>query len=108
DAARNALSLRLHGERGALFNDNGHLTFNQRPREQYGSSPLGEFPPEPTGEEPDLLRDLHAWITLGREPGISARHNLETMAACEMMVRSTTQGRTVRREELEADDKVIG
>jgi hypothetical protein len=37
----------------------------------------------------------------GIEPGISAKNNLETMAACEMMVRSITGGRTVRREELQ-------
>ena len=56
--------------------------------------------PEPAEGESDLLRDFHRYITEGVEPGISARNNLETMAACEMMVRSITRGLTCRREEL--------
>jgi hypothetical protein len=38
--------------------------------------------------------------TQGREPGISAANNLQTMAACEMMVRSIREQRAVRRVEL--------
>jgi hypothetical protein len=57
--------------------------------------------PEPAQGEADLLRDFRAYILSGAEPGISARNNLETMAACEMMVRSITLKRTCRRAELE-------
>jgi len=37
----------------------------------------------------------------GVEPGVSVRNNLETLAACEMTVRSIERGRTIRREELD-------
>jgi predicted dehydrogenase len=50
--------------------------------------------------ERDVLRDFHAYVVGGVEPGISVQNNLETMAACEMMVRSITEGRTVKRSEL--------
>jgi predicted dehydrogenase len=102
DAARSSLEIQVHGQRGALLVRDDGITFNQRPLEQFGSRPIGNVPPEPAQGEADLLRDFYHYVTQGTEPGISARNNLETMAACEMMVRSITLGRTVGRAELES------
>ena len=102
DAARGLIDVQLHGERGALVWRDDGITFNERPLEQFGTRPIVPVANEPAEGESDLLRDFHAYITRGIEPGVSVRNNLETMAACEMMVRSITQGRTVRRSELDA------
>lgn len=102
DAARNTLDIELHGERGALFLHDNVLTFSERPTEQFGRRPLSVITPEPADALGDLLRDFHAYVTEGIEPGISARNNLEIMAACELMAHSITEGRTVRRLELDA------
>ncbi|MBC8105575.1 MAG: Gfo/Idh/MocA family oxidoreductase [Anaerolineae bacterium] len=102
DAARSSLDIQIHGERGALVTDGEQITFNERPLEQFGSRLLQDVAFEPANGEADLLRDFHRYITDGLEPGTSVRNNLETMAACEMMVRSITQKRMVRREELDA------
>ena len=101
DAARSSLEIQVHGERGALVVRDDGITFNQRPLEQFGTRPVVDVQPEPAHGEADLLRDFYRYVTQGVEPGISARNNLETMAACEMMVRSITQARTARRTELE-------
>ncbi|MET0409767.1 MAG: Gfo/Idh/MocA family oxidoreductase [Polyangiaceae bacterium] len=103
DAARAGLEIQIHGERGALWLANGRLTFSQRPLEQFGERPLEPVPLVQAAGEADLLRDFHAYVTRGVEPGVSARHNLETMAACEMMVRSIGAGRTATRAELEVE-----
>jgi predicted dehydrogenase len=100
DAARSTLEIQVHGERGALFRREDQITFNARPLEQFGSRPIVEVVHEQAHGEADLLRDFYAYITEGIEPGISARKNLETMAACEMMVRSITEKRTCQRAEL--------
>jgi predicted dehydrogenase len=101
DAARGSLEVQVHGDRGALVVRDDGITFNQRPLEQFGTRPGTDVQPEPANGEADLLRDFYKYVTQGVEPGISARNNLETMAACEMMVRSIAQARTVRRAELE-------
>ena len=100
DAARANLEVQIHGENGALVRREDTIDFNTRPLEQFGSRPIQPVPPEHAEGESDLLRDFHAYITAGIEPGVSVRHNLETMAACEMMVRSITLKRTVTRDEL--------
>lgn len=100
DAARANVEIQVHGERGALVHDGETTTFNERPIEQFGTRPIETVTLEDAHGEADLLRDFHAYITQGKEPGVSIRHNLETMAACEMMVRSITDGKTCRREEL--------
>lgn len=100
DAARANVDIQLHGERGVLVYDGTKLTFNQRPLDNFGSAPIVDVPCVRARGERDLLHDFHAYITQGIEPGVSVRNNLETMAACEMMVRSITQNRTVGREEL--------
>jgi predicted dehydrogenase len=102
DAARATTEIQVHGARGALVFDGATLTFNERPLEQFGTRPIVDVPLVEAHGERDVLRDFHAYVTQGAEPGISARNNLETMAACEMMVRSITLGRTVRRSELDA------
>ena len=102
DAARQTLNIELHGERGALYLREGELTFSARPSEQFGSRPLTVVDPGPNHSLEDMLRDFHAYATAGAEPGISVRNNLETMAACELMVRSITDRRTVHRAELNA------
>ena len=102
DAARNCLDVEIHGSRGALVLRDGRLTFNERPLEQFGTRPLADVPIGDGDGERALLRDFHAYVAAGREPGISVRHNLEVMAACEMFVRSATDGRAVDRGELDA------
>ena len=102
DAARSSLEIQVHGERGALVVRDERVTFNRRPLEQFGTRPVVNVQPEPAHGEADLLRDFYRYVTQGVEPGISARNNLETMAACEMMVRSITHARIVRRAELES------
>ncbi len=101
DAARGKLEIQVHGERGALVVREGAITFNERPLEQFGTRPIIEPTPEPGEGESDLLRDFHGYVTRGIEPGISVGNNLETMAACEMMVRSITRGRACPRVELD-------
>lgn len=107
DAARNVLDIQMHAERGCLsargttYVEDGGMVFTSRPTEQFGSRPAVPVSPEPSDGEGDLLRDFHRYITQGVEPGISVRNNLETMAACEMMVRSIRMGRPVERAELE-------
>jgi predicted dehydrogenase len=100
DAARNTLEVQIHGERGALVRTDDALTFNTRPLEQFGVTPTTPVAPEKGQGEADLLRDFHAYIVDGVEPGISVANNLETMAACEMMVRSITNQKTCHRSEL--------
>jgi hypothetical protein len=51
--------------------------------------------------EAGLLRDFYTYVQGGAEPGVSVRNNLETMAACEMMVRSITERRECFRKELD-------
>lgn len=107
DAARACIGVEIHGERGCLrfcepTESDAAVTFSARPREQFGVRPLEAVTMLPTEGEADLLGDCHAYFTRGRQTGISVENNLETMAACEMMVRSIEQGRTVSRAELDS------
>jgi predicted dehydrogenase len=101
DAARAEVRLRLHGERGALFGDEGSLEFSPRPAVNFGEAPVAPVELEPGPNEAGVLADFHRYVAEGVEPGISGRHNLETMALCELTVRSIREGRTVARSELE-------
>jgi predicted dehydrogenase len=102
DAARASLEIEVHGERGALVYREGEgLTFSERPLEQFGTRPVEPVTLLEAHGESDVLRDFRDYVLGGPEPGISVRHNLETMAACEMMVRSITQRRECHRRELE-------
>lgn len=103
DGARASLDIELHGERGALvYREDTGLTFSERPREQFGTRPVVPVPLEEAHGEADLLREFYAYVQGGVEPGISVKNNLETMAACEMMVRSITERRECFRKELES------
>jgi predicted dehydrogenase len=100
DASRPNLEIEIHGEKGALFYRDNELIFNERPLEQFGKRPPSPVPMQESDNEGDLLRDFHRYIVERVEPGISARHNLYTMAACEMMTRSITEQRTISHGEL--------
>lgn len=101
DAARGTLDLQLHGERGALVQHEQTFTFNARPLAQFGTREVVNVPLVAAHGEADLLRDFHAYVVQDKDIGVSVERNLETMAACEMMVRSITQGRRVKRSELD-------
>ncbi|WP_438479329.1 Gfo/Idh/MocA family protein [Oleiharenicola lentus] len=100
DGARASVDLEVHGERGALFLRNGTVTFSERPKENFGTRSILPVELEADLGERGLLHDFHAYITQGREPAVSVRHNLETMALCEMTVRSLVHKRACQREEL--------
>src|SRR5262249_61750403 len=79
-----------------------------RPRgELRQSAPPG--PPEPVEPVPlrrseqGVVDDWYRYIREGVEPGISGRHNLETLAVCEMVLRSAAQRRAIERSELAVD-----
>jgi len=89
----------LQGERGALRTaDVPGVSFYPRPSGQLGSSdPLTcdelRLPPSEQG----VADDFYRFIAEGIEPGISGRNNLQTLAVCEMLVRSARQRRPIDR-----------
>jgi predicted dehydrogenase len=93
----------LQGERGALRTaDVPGVQFYPRPSGQLGSSePLAcDVAPFPASEQ-GVADAFHRFIAEGIEPGISGRNNLQTLAVCEMLVRSARDRRPVEREELD-------
>lgn len=102
DASRASLRIEVHGANGAFVLRDEQAEFSARPEANFGVEPASGIEIPKVDSENGVLADFHAYITEGREPGISARHNLETMAMCEMMVRSIQRGATVRREELDS------
>lgn len=107
DAARAGIALEIHGERGCLSftqadNGDSEVSFSARPAEQFAVCPRSEVPLAQADGEAALLQDCHAYFSGGQEPGVSVSNNLETMAACEMMVRSIKGNRRVSRRELDA------
>lgn len=100
DAARLELTVGLHGQRGALIQQNGELTFNERPTEQFGKRPTEPVELEAELNVHGVLADFHRYVTDGVEPGISVHQNLEVMAMCEMAVRACSEQRIVQRDEL--------
>ena len=101
DSARPSFLVELHGPTGAAALTDGRLTFNPAPTKNWERPPVEEVPLPPDGfGEPGVLADFHRYVVEGVEPGISARHNLEVMATCQMMVRSVEERRTVSRAEL--------
>lgn len=102
DASRGSLRIEVHGANGALVIRDDLAEFSARPTVNFGVCPPTPVPIPVRDSESGVLADFHAYVVDGREPGISVRRNLETMAMCEMMVRSIQLGRTVRRDELEA------
>lgn len=100
DAARNSLRIEVHGRNGALLVRDGRAEFSERPAVNFGEGPAREIAIPSFCSEERMLADFHDYVTTGREPGISGYRNLETMALCEMAVRSALETRTVKREEL--------
>lgn len=100
DAARGSLSIEVHARNGALVIRDGAAEFSPRPERNFGEEPAVPLPVPVLCSEELMLADFHDYVSRGREPGISGRRNLETMALCEMSVRSVLEKRTVRRSEL--------
>jgi predicted dehydrogenase len=95
----------IQSERGALRTAGGG-TWEWVPRGEVRQfAPSG--PPEtvegvpPMRSEQGVIDDWYRYISEGIEPGISGRQNLETLAVCEMVLRSAALRRTVGRAELE-------
>ena len=93
--------LLMQGPLGALHAFDVPLEFSPRPREQLGRSEaqrcdLLSRPRTEAGVADAFFR----FLAHGEEPGISGRHNLETLAVCEMLVRSAREKRRVERDEL--------
>jgi len=93
----------LQSEQGALrTTGDGWEWLPRGERRQF--APAG--PPESVPSAPPLRSEqgvIDAWyryIREGTEPGISGRNNLETLAACEMVLQAAQQRRTVDRVEL--------
>ena len=103
DAARSSLEIQVHGQRGAIYVMESDVTFNLRPTQQLARGEPGHVTLEIHRGEAGLLEDFHTYVTQQIEPGISVYANYETMAACEMMVRSVTLNRPVLRTELDHD-----
>ncbi len=93
----------LQGERGALRTaDVPGVQFYPRPTSQLGSSePLPCEEPRLPVSEQGVADDFYSYVDAGIEPGISGRNNLQTLAVCEMLVRSAHERRPVSRAELE-------
>lgn len=92
----------LQGERGTLrLHDAPGVRFYPRPEGQLGSSsPIPcDVPPAPRTEQ-GVADDFYRYITDGIELGISGRKNLDTLAVCEMLVRSARDRRPIDRTEL--------
>jgi predicted dehydrogenase len=94
----------LQGERGALrLYDAPGVRFLPRPTAQLGGSAPAECEVAPASRsEQGVADDFHRYIAEGVEPGISGRNNLQTLAVCEMLVRSARDRRPVERAELES------
>ncbi len=92
----------LQGEQGTLrTGDVPGISFYQRPSGQLGSSePVACDVPRYPASEQGVADDFYRFVTEGVEPGISGRNNLETLAVCEMLVRSAGERRPVQRSEL--------
>ena len=100
DAARNSLRIEVHGRNGALVLRDGLAEFSEKPSVNFGQCPVRQVALPSLDSEARMLENFRRYVVAGREPGISGDRNLETMALCEMTVRSALEKRTVKREEL--------
>lgn len=94
--------LLIQGEKGALrTGDVQGLQFYPRPATHLGSSsPVQCDIPALASSEQRVIDAFHDYIALDVEPGISGRKNLNTLAACEMLVRSAREQSPVAISEL--------
>jgi predicted dehydrogenase len=95
----------LQSERGALrcMAERGAWEWLPRgPVEQFAAARPAEPVPAAAAprSEQGVVDDWLRYIEDGVEPGISGRQNLETLAACEMVLRAARQRRAVERSEL--------
>jgi predicted dehydrogenase len=100
DAGRGSLRIEAQARNGNLVVREDHAEFSERSEANFGERPVRRMPLPERKSEAAVLADFHAYVAEGREPGISGYRNLETMALCELVVRSATLRRAVRREEL--------
>jgi predicted dehydrogenase len=100
DASHNSLRIEVHGKNGCLRVLDRTAEFRVRPSANLVDSPIQTLTVPTESAEEAMLSDFHAYVSAGVEPGISGYQNLETMALCEMTVRSVREGRPVRRKEL--------
>ncbi|MEY5063160.1 MAG: hypothetical protein RLZZ112_1124 [Verrucomicrobiota bacterium] len=101
DASHNSLRIEAHGKNGCLRVQDRTAEFRVRPTSNLVDSPAQPLQVPAESAEAAMLADFHAYVSAGIEPGISGYQNLETMALCEMTVRSAQENRPVRRKELE-------
>ncbi len=92
----------LQGERGALRTaDVPGVQYYPRPNSHLSASePLPCDVPQVPASEQGVADAFHRFVVEGIEPGISGRNNLQTLAMCEMLVRSARERRPVERAEL--------
>lgn len=103
DAMLTKFGLNVQGERGALRygDDVDGLVFHPTPEKALRSgAPVRCEVPDGPGDAAMVLEAFFQYIEHGTEPGISGRRNLETMAACAMLVKSASARRDVERTEL--------
>lgn len=100
DAARGSLRIEAQARNGNLVVRADGAEFSTRADTNFGERPVERIALPERRSEARVLEEFHAYVCEGREPGISGRRNLETMALCELVVRSASLGRMVRREEL--------
>jgi predicted dehydrogenase len=101
-ATLNDYRLLVQTERGGLRWQDGRWHFQPRPDRQFGRNPPLEpldLAPVPRTEQ-GVVDDWYRYVADDVEPGISGRRNLETLAVCEMVVRSAATRRPVQRDAL--------
>ena len=101
----------LQGERGTLRSSGvgdlypraatPQVCFYAPPKEQLKAGEAVECEPPPAVRTEDAVaEDFYRYVAEGAEPGISGRCNLESLAICEMLIRSSRLQRAVDREEV--------
>lgn len=120
DATVGEWRILLHGDRGGLRTggvpdaywpgmDPSAVEFFPRPEQQLQGSASQQvvLPDLPSAEEA-VAQEFVRYVRGGPEPGTSGRNNLESLAVCELLVRSAEQRRAVERVELEPNPSDLG
>lgn len=86
----------LQGPNGTIRITEREMFFHARPENFLGGSE-GVLVPHPSAPQTEkgVLDAFYRYVVDGVEPGISGRNNLDTLAVCEMLVRSATEKRTI-------------